>query len=435
MSHDTTRRDLLKAGAAAGLGLMAAPSILAQERKNSSDKIRFAIVGCGGRGGANLASAAQFREIVALCDVDMNVRTKTMLDYPRAASFSDFRAMIDSMHKHIDAVVVSTPDHTHSVAAATAMRAGKHVYCEKPMSRTVWEARKLSGLARTQRVMTQMGNQGTASSELRKAAALLKAKSWGDVKEIHCWTDRSGGWWPQGVERPPSKVTPKHVDFDLWLGPAPSRPYADGYHPFAWRGWWDFGSGSLGDIGCHCMNLPFMAFDLRDPISILAETSGHNKDSFPSWSIVHYEFGQRGNRAPVMLHWYDGGKKPSQDLIPGQEMTPNGCIIVCEKATLFSPGEYGGGGRLVGGAPMPDVEIVESPGHFAEFALAIRGGKIPLGNFPGYAGPLAEMVVLGNLAVWANGEKVMWDARKGEAKGTTAYDALLKQNSRIGWEI
>lgn len=434
MSRDLTRRDVLRASAAAAVGLAVAPAALASQKK-PSEKIRFAMIGVGGRGGAHLEPAATFGEIVGLCDVDAQTRAKAMMNYPRAGSFADFRQMLETMDKHIDAVVVATPDHTHAVAAAMAMRMGKHVYCEKPLTRSIHEARQLAKIAKQAKVATQMGNQGTSTNDLRRAAAVIKNGGLGTVKEVHCWTNRAGGWWPQGVERPKSARCPKHVDFDLWLGPSPERPYAEGYHPFAWRGWWHFGCGALGDIGCHCMNLPFMALDLRDPIAIQAQTSGHNKDSFPAWSIVTYEFAARGNRPALKMFWYDGTKVPSPDLAPGIKYAENGCIIVGDKATLYTPGEYGSGGVLVGGAPMPDADFEQSPGHFAEWVAAMKGSKPARSNFPDYSCLLTEMVVLGNLAVWADGPRLEWDAKKMAVKGAPEYDVLIKPAFRSGWEL
>ncbi len=413
----------------------ALPSFAFAQGSRRGDRLRFAVVGVGGRGGANLNSAAKHGDIVALCDVDVTIRAKALVDHPDAATFEDFRRMLDTMRGQIDAVVISTPDHTHAPAAAMAMDYGKHVYCEKPLTRTIGESRKLQQIARSKRVVTQMGNQGTAGTDLRKTAALIKSGAFGTVKEVHCYTNRSGGWWPQGVERPASAVTPKTLDWDLWIGPSPMRPYAPGYHPFAWRGWWDFGSGSLGDIGCHCMNLPFMALDLRDPIAVTAETSGHNRDSFPSWSIVKYEFPKRGKREALPLFWYDGGKKPPQELAPGVDLGGNGCLIVCQNATLFMPGEYGQGARIVGGGQMPAVVVEESPGHFTEFADAILGKGRTKSAIPDYSGPLTETVLLGNLAVWANGPRVEWDSKRMRVPGHPEYDMLIHPKIRSGWTI
>jgi predicted dehydrogenase len=428
----TSRRDFLKGATAAAIGL-AMPTIITARTQN---KPRFAIVGVGGRGGANLDSAKRTGIVTALCDIDYNTLVDQARKLPNAATFRDYRRMIETMHGEFDAVVISTPDHNHAPAAALAMRHGKSVYVEKPLTRTVGEARALAQIATENKVMSCMGNQGTASTNLRKVAKLVKDGAFGKVKEVHCWTNRAGGWWPQGVDRPFPKIdVPAHVDWDLWLGPAPFRHYAPGYHAFAWRGWWDFGSGALGDIGCHCMNLPFMALDLRDPVSIQAQTSGHNRDSFPSWSIVTYEFGERNGRAPVTLKWYDGGKLPPQDLAPNTKLDVNGSLIVCERATLYSPAEYGMETQIVGGGALPAVEVEESPGHFDEFARAVAGGPKPVGNIPDYSGPLTEMVVLGNLAVWADGPKVMWDAANARVQGSREYDALINPLYRAGWEL
>lgn len=439
MTNRPSRREILKGSAATAAGLMIGGSALAQGGRGGSsrrgDRIRFAIIGVGGRGEGNLNSAAQHGDIVALCDVDAERRAKALVNHPDAATFGDYRRMLEAMRGQIDAVVISTPDHTHAVAAAMAMNLGKHVYVEKPLSRTIGEARKLTEIARAKRVVSQMGNQGTAAEDLRRAAALVKMGAFGAVREVHCWTNRAGGWWPQGVARPAPTDKPKTVDFDLWLGPSPERPYAQGYHPFAWRGFWDFGSGALGDIGCHCMNMPFMALDLREPSAVSAKTSGHNRETFPEWSIVTYEFPRRGSRPALNLYWYDGGKKPPQELAPGMELGGNGAIIVCERATLFSPNEYGGAFQIVGGAAMPNVEIEKSPGHFTEFARAIQGDKRPMSSIPEYSGPLTETVLLGNLAVWADGERLAWDSRSLRVPGHPEYDALIRPKMREGWKL
>lgn len=432
-----SRRDLIKASAIVAAGAVAGVPALATKRQRPSpnDRIRFAAVGIGGRGAANVDSAAAHGDIVALCDIDAQARSKSLLQFPNASTFADFRKMLEGLADDIDAVIVSTPDHTHAPAAALAMKLGMHVYCEKPLTRTVFEARRLAQLAREKKVATQMGNQGTAGADLRKVAALVKAGTFGRPKEVHCWTDRSGGWWPQGVRRPDPQPSPPHISWDLWLGPSPERPYAPGYHPFAWRGWWDFGSGALGDIGCHCMNLPYMALDLRDPAAITAETSPHNADSFPAWSIVHYDFPARGSRPAVQLHWYDGGKKPNEQLAGGMSLAPNGCLMVFDDATIYSPGEYGSGGQLVGGGALPHVDFEPSPGHFAEFVEAIRGGRPAKSDIAGYSAGLTEVVVLGNLAVWARGERLEWDSRRMAVRRREDLNALIRPSYRSGWPL
>ena len=431
-----TRRDILKGTAAAAIGLAAGTASAAakQPRVAKPDRLRIGIIGCGGKGWSGMELAAEQGDIVALCDVDVQNRTKAMMQHPRAASFDDYRTMYRAMRGELDAVVISTPDHHHAPASALAMQQGLHVYCEKPLTRTIWEARQLQNLARKKRVASQMGNQSTASTELRQMAALIAKGTFGHVKEIHLWTDRATGWWPQGVPRPAPAEAPKTLDFDLWLGPRPERPYANGYHPFAWRGFWDFGTGSLGDMGCHIFNMPFMALDLRDPLSVRAETSGHNKETFPSWAIVHYKFPERPGRPELGMTWYDGGKKPPASLAPGIAYPGNGVIVVCEQATVFQDydaGKY----QLVGGGTIPAIEVEVSPGHMAEFARAAMGGPRARGDIANYSGALTETVLLGNLAIWADGPELEWDARRMEVKGAPEYNALIRPTFRPGWSV
>ena len=342
--------------------------------------------------------------------------------------------MLDEMGKSIDAVTVSTADHSHAPAALMAMRLGKHCFCQKPLTRTLYEARLMGQVARQMKVATQMGNQGTASDGLRRGAALLRAGAIGNVQEIHIWTNRP--IWPQGQERPQGEdPVPTDLAWDLWLGPAPVRPYkakyVDGpnaakpvYHPFVWRGWWDFGSARLGDMGCHEINLAYMGLDLRDPVSVQAVTSGHNRDSFPAWSIVTYEFAANSQRPAAE----DGLVRRRE------EAEPRGCSAETPAATAgwwssARRGRFGGASRSISGSEQ-EVTFPKSPGHFEEWVRAIRGGEPAMSNFPDYAGPLAETVLLGNLAVWAaheinsslgdekaaTGEKIEWDAEKLAAK-------------------
>jgi predicted dehydrogenase len=441
MAKDLTRRDVLKGTASAAVALAASGIEGSEEQRPrpkpapKNGRLRIGIIGSGGKGWSGMEQAAQHGDVVAICDVDFENRLGAMKVHPRAASFNDYRTMIRAMHEEIDAVVISTPDHHHALASVLAMRHGIHCYTEKPMTRTISEARYMADLAKRVGVASQMGNQSTSHTPMRKVARLIREGHFGDVRDVHLWTDRASGWWPQGVPRPEPATAPDKVNWDIWLGPAHDRPFANGYHPFAWRGWWDFGTGSLGDMGCHIFNMPFMALDLRDPISVQAQTSGHNRDSFPSWSIVNYEFGSRKGRAPLTLTWYDGGKKPEQSLAPGMEYGGNGVIVVCEKATIFSPNSDNVDFRIVGGGTMPDVQIDESPGHMAEFARACLGGPQAVANFPDYAGPLTETVLLGNLAIWADGPRLEWDSRRMRVKGTDEFDDLIRPTYRDGWAI
>jgi predicted dehydrogenase len=283
MSRETSRRRFLQTTAATmGVGYWVAGGVQAQESKSPNQRIAMASIGIGGKGTSDSDDAGKRGDMVAICDVDEGRLNQAGENrFPKAKRYTDFRKLLDEMGKSIDAVTVSTTDHTHAPAALMAMRMGKHCFCQKPLTRTIYEARLMGKVAREMKVATQMGNQGTASSGLRRGAAWLRAGVLGNVQEIHIWTNRP--IWPQGIERPAPTECPKTVDWDLWLGPAPKRPYSKGYHPFAWRGWWDFGAGALGDMGCHNINMAFMGLDLRNPVSVQAETSGHNKDSFPTW--------------------------------------------------------------------------------------------------------------------------------------------------------
>jgi predicted dehydrogenase len=285
-------------------------------------------------------------------------------------------------------------------------------------------------VAKQTKVATQMGNQGTADSTLRESAALIQAGAIGNAKHVHIWTNRPV--WPQGLDLPTDNPpVPSHVHWKEWIGPAKTRPYNPIYHPFKWRGWWDFGTGALGDMACHTLNMSFMALNLRNPTSVQATTSGHNKQTYPKWSQIEFEFPADGNRPAVKMTWYDGGKRPDAKLLAGRPMTSSGALVEGDKASLYSPGDYGGDGKgtglIVGGEFIRQgtgdakADFERSPGHFVEYANAIKGGKPARSNFAEYAGPLSETVLLGNLAVWAAaepglGKKIEWDAQKLVAK-------------------
>jgi predicted dehydrogenase len=327
----------------------------------------------------------------------------------------------------------------HAPVSAMAMRLGKACFTQKPLTRTIQEARKLGEIAREMKVATQMGNQGTARDELRESAAVVRSGVLGPIKEVHVWTNRP--IWPQGGVRPPEAPVPSNIDWELWLGCAPYRPYAPGYHPFAWRGWWDFGSGALGDMACHTVNMPFMALDLRDPTGVVAETSGHNRDSYPKWSIIKYDFPANGDRPALMMTWYDGGKKPSPDLFDGDPVPDTGALLIGEKGKLIAPGDYADTGLKLQGAQRPKVDWEKSPGHFQEFARAIKGGPAARSNFPDYAGPLTETILLGNLAVWAApeadspGKKIEWDAKNLKPTNAPEVEVVVTPTYREGYKL
>ena len=432
MSNRATRRQFIQATAATGVGYWVAAGARAEDSKSPNDRIRMASVGIGGKGSSDSGDAGNSGDMVAICDTDEKRLAGAAKRFPKAKPYTDFRKMLEEMEGSIDAVTVSTPDHTHAPAALMAMRQGKHCFCQKPLTHTIYEARLMAEVAREKKVATMMGNQGTAMSGLRKAAAIVQAGALGKVDEVHVWTNRPV--WPQGGPQPAEEPTPEHLKWDLWLGPAKERPYGKGYHPFAWRGWWDFGTGALGDMACHTMNMAYAALDLRDPISVEAQSSGHNKYSYPKWSIITFQFPANDKRGPVKMVWYDGGKLPDKELLNGNQPSGSGSIIIGEKGKLFSPNDYGAAYKLLGDIEEPKVEFEESPGHFAEWVRAIKTGKPAMSNFADYAGPLTEMCLLGNLAVWA-GEKVEWDAKNMKSTNVAGLEEIIKPVYRKGYVL
>jgi len=434
MARRTSRRTFVKTSALAGVGFWAAGGVSRAQSNSPNEKIQFASVGIRGKGSSDSVDAGDRGEMVAVCDVDAKaLENDGKQKFPNAAQFADFREMLDKMGDKIDAVTVSTPDHCHAVAAYKAMSMGKHCFCQKPLTHSIYEARRLGEVAREKGVATQMGNQGTAEDGVRKAAALLQAGAIGTVKEVHVWTNRP--IWAQGGERPKEAPIPANLNWELWLGPAPYRPYSNGYHPFAWRGWWDFGTGALGDMACHTFNMPFMGLGLKNPTSVVAKTSGHNKDSYPKWSIIDFEFPANDTRPAVKVTWYDGGKLPDVSMFgAGRVPKDSGCLIIGDKGKIYSPNDYGAEFELID-AEAKDVEFKKSPGHFDEWVNAIRGGEPAMSNFPDYAGPLSETILLGNLAVWADGKKIEWDAKNLKATNAPEVDHIIKNTYRDGYSI
>jgi len=380
--------------------------------------------------------------IYALCDVDEVNAAGSLRKYEKAKRFKDFRVMLEKEGSHIDAVTVSTPDHMHAPAALMAMKMGKHVYCQKPLTHTVYEARLMAETARQRKVATQMGNQGHCNPDTRRLVELIQSGVLGKVSAIHVWTDRPGNWWPQGIERPEGMpLVPSTLDWDLWLGVAPSRPYQPAYVPFKWRGFWDFGTGALGDMACHCMDLAFFSLKLGAPGSIEAQSSGVNGETAPVWSIIQYEFPGPNGRPPVKLTWYDGGKKPSADLVKGRGLESNGIILIGDKDTLYVP-NYWGSGSFLSGAKVEDFKnISESlprpPGfernHHQEWLNACKGGPKALSNFD-YSGPMTEAVLLGNVALRV-GKKILWDSKKLKVTNVPEANSYLRTEYRTGWKV
>ena len=430
----TNRRQFLQTTAVISAGYWVAGGVQAQESSSPNERIAMASVGIGGKGDSDSRDAAKHGDMVAICDADRNTlgNAAKREGFGKAKKYTDFRKMLEELGDSIDAVTVSTPDHTHAPAALMAMRMGKHCFCQKPLTRSVYEARLMGQVAREKGLATQMGNQGTASPGLRRAAAWLRAGVLGTVQEVHVWTNRP--IWPQGVLTPKEGPCPDSLDWEAWIGAAPMRPFASDYHPFRWRGWWDFGTGALGDMACHNINMPFMGLDLRDPISIQAATSGHNRNSFPKSSTVTYEFAPNEWRDGLKLVWYDGGALPPEEICDGMERRAEGSLVIGEKGKLW------GDGHLMAGAEKVDVEFPQSPGHFEEWIRAIRGGEPAMSNFPNYAGPLAETVLAGNLAVWVAvkegpGTTLAWDAKNMAVKNMDGLETLIKPEYRNGYTL
>ncbi|MDX1964683.1 MAG: Gfo/Idh/MocA family oxidoreductase [Pirellulales bacterium] len=437
MVRGTNRRQFIQTTSAAVVGVGFFSSLSPAVSRAANEEIRFGCVGIGGKGESDSGDAKRFGKVVAICDIDEGrLGTAGDTKFEGAKRYVDFRKMLDEVGKDLDAVTVSTPDHTHAVAAAMAMRMGKHCFCQKPLTHDIHEARVLAEIARDKKVATQMGNQGTANDKLREAVAIVQSGALGDIKEVHVWTNRP--IWPQGGKRPPAKEPPKGINWDLFLGPAPERPFGDGYHPFAWRGWWDFGTGALGDMACHTFNMPYWAVNLVDPTTIVATTSGHNRDSYPKWSVIDFEFPKTDKRGAVKVVWYDGGKLPPKEVYDGPDKS--GCVIVGSKAKLHGTGDYCEN-IVLHGIDMPKVEFEKSPGHYDEWINAIKGGQPAKSNFPDYAGKLTETILLGNLAVWAAnepggpGKKIEWDAKNLKAVNAPEVQHIVKREYRSGFTL
>jgi predicted dehydrogenase len=454
----SSRRDFLATSsaavaAAATLGFNIVPrSALGGPRHTPpSGKLNLACVGCGGMGGAQIAEFARLKcNIVALCDVDEKRGEQTFADHPDARRYKDFREMLEKEADNIDAVTIGTPDHTHAVITMAAIDAGKHVYCQKPLTHTLHEARALTEAARAAGVVTQMGNQGHGTEGARLTNEWLAAGVIGDVREVHCWTDRPGSWWKQGVPRPTDcPKPPDTLDWNLWLGPVHERPYNPAYLPMSWRGWWDFGTGALGDMGCHIIDHPVWALKLTAPthIEARATTAGTvladgklNFESYPIASIIHYDFPRRGDLPPVRLTWYEGGLMPAtpETFAADQKLDGNGVLYVGTKGCMFHS-SHGG---------MPDVAPVSlreaakavpktmprSPGHYEEWVAACKGSGKTMSNFD-YAGPLTEIVLLGLLALRSPGKRLEWNSEHQQVTNAPELNQYVTSEYRKGWEL
>lgn len=443
--HQYTRRRFIQGitASAAAAPLFA----IGQEGTSANNKINVAVVGAGGMGGYAWRRAASMENLVAICDVDFDRAGRALAQNPDVPHFKDFRVMFDKMGDQIDAVAISTPDHTHFPITMAAMELGKHVFVQKPLAHNIWQCRTLQKTAREKKVITQMGNQGHTFEGMRRIKEWYDAGIIGDVKEVITWTNRPIGPWfiPPEKFPPPTAPVPETLDWDLWQGPAAVRPYSPEYVPTRWRGWWDYGVGSLGDIGCHTFDAPFWVLDLGMPEKVEVEMEEPPGPGFiPMSSLITYRFPARGTKPPVVLKWYERGfevPKPADWKKDKPLDEEGGMYMEGSKNTLYSPGMRPGSPRIIPESRMNELkpklrEIPRLPkavgGPIEEWFAAIKGEGTTGSPFA-YAAPLTEMVLLGALAQ-RSGKTIEWDAENMKVKGQPEFDKWIKEPVRQGWE-
>lgn len=426
-----SRRGLLRASAAAVPALF---TISAGSRRvlGANDRLDVGVIGVGGRGGSNLDAVAG-ENIVALCDVDSGTLGGAASRFPAAARFSDYRAMLADAK--LDAVVISTPDHHHAPATVRALRRGLHVYCEKPLTHTVEEARLVAKLAAEKGVATQMGTQNHEHPGYLRLVELLRGGAIGKVSDVHVITDRPGKWWPQGIEAPKGGQTaPGNLDWDLWLGPAAKRAYDPAYVPFKWRGWWDFGCGAVGDMAIHLADPAFWGLDLAGKVRVESKGPPPQPASAPTWMETTFAFGPRGDRGPVTLHWYEGEAKPPAAI--AAEIPMNGSLFVGDRGRIAIA--HDGFPKLLPEDRFQDFvppppSLPDSPGHHAQWIAACKTGSRTGSDFS-YAAPFTETVLLGNVAYRA-GTAIDYDPATGRVTNDAAANRWLTKDYRQGWEV
>lgn len=429
MKSVLTRRQFLKQTALSAAGtVFVAKAGFAKVSPNS--KLNLGVIGVGGRGGENLAAVSS-ENIVALCDVDAKTLSAAAVKHPGAATYYDYRRLID--RRDLDAIVIGTPDHVHAVQAAAALRTGRHVYCEKPLTRTISEARIVTELARKHKRVTQIGTQIHAGSNYRRAVEIVRSGVIGNVTEVHVWVAASYGGKDLPREFPP---VPVHLHYDLWLGPVPFVPYHPEWVPFKWRNWWAFGGGALADFGCHYLDLPFWALDLRHPLSAeVIDGPPVHPDSTPPWLIVRYEFPARGVQPPVNLLWYHGGKQPAELREDLRDKWASGVLFMGQHGQLLA--DYGRHLLLpeyqFESWVRPRPSIPDSIGHHREWIEACKTGGSTTCSFD-YSGPLTEAALLGNVA-YRCGCRLEWDPRKLRARNCPDADQFIQHHYRDGWNL
>jgi predicted dehydrogenase len=441
MNEHIKRRRFLKLSAVATFGFQFLPRhVIGQGQTPPSEKLNIAGIGVGGQGGGVL-NDMKSENIVALCDVDWSRAAGTFKNFPNAERFKDYRVMLDK-RKDFDAVMIATPDHMHAPATLAALRMGKHVYVEKPMAHSIEEARLMTKAAKETGLVTQMGNNGHAGEGLRQIREWLEAGAIGKVREIHCWSDRPGTFWKQALERPKETPSvPADLDWNLWLGAAPERPYHRVYCPSSWRGWYDFGTGALGDMAIHNMDPAFYALDLAAPVAASAETSPVFEESYPAWQILTYEFAATAKNPALKILWYDGGKMPPRprDLDAETKLSDNGIYFSGEKGTMLCGGWSGAPTlfpkELRESFQAPPKTIPRSIGHRAEWIKACKD-KRPEDAKAGfaYSGPFTEGLLVGNLASRLQ-KRIEWDARNMKASNAPEAEPLIRKKYREGFGI
>jgi predicted dehydrogenase len=446
VSRRTVLKSAVAATAAAPFSLVA-PHVLGRAGETPpSEKLNIAGIGIGGMGGSNLRNLAR-ENIVALCDVDSTYAGKVFDAFPEATKYKDYRELLDK-EKDVDAVVIGTPDHTHAVITVAALRAGKHVYCQKPLTHDVYESRKLSEIARETEVVTQMGIQGHSGEGIRRIREWIAAGVIGEVREVDAWCNLTYYPWghaswssPVGTRPEETPPVPDTLDWDLWLGPAPVRPYHPCYHPRSWRSWWDFGCGMMGDRGVHTFDPIFWALDLEQPVSVDANSTDLNDETHPIACLVRYEFPARGDKPPVTLTWYDGLRPPLPKGLSHDEKLghPEGGSLFKGSDGMITAGVYGENPRLIPASrmadftpPEPTLPRVEGT-HEDDWVRAIKTGTKAGADFV-YAGPLTEVCLLGNVAKRMS-TKIEWDAEKLEVTNLPEANQYVKTAYRDGWSL
>jgi predicted dehydrogenase len=461
------------------LGYFFTTSALSSSRIHAAnEKLRVAGIGIGGKGNSDITQASKFMDVVAMCDIDDKRMETKLKEFPHAKTYHDYRKLFDEMTKQIDAVTVSTPDHNHCLPSMMAMRAGKHVYCQKPLTHTVFEARLMRQAAAKYGVCTQMGNQGSANNGLRRAVEIVQSGVIGHVKEAHVWTNRPAKYWKQApdiVARPTEAMEiPKHVHWPEFLGPAPERPYHKAYHPHDWRGFWDFGTGAMGDMACHTANMAFRACKLGAPKTVTAECSEINAETYPAWAHITYTFGERkgdnGTMPPCVLHWYEGkkrtrknGEEIAEKVLPPQEwvekciavhpkamgkLVESGSLIIGEKGYIYAPNDYAQEIFLGPAAAFEQVQTKKPEKAIVgvdanqdaymkeEWVAAIKASKPSLAaSHFDFAGRITETMLLGNIALKHAGTILEWDDSAMKFTNSPSATKLIHTEYRKGWDL